>query len=214
MAVDTERVAALTRELLEAIGEDPDRPGLRETPARVAQAAVELYSGLDADPMEPLAKTIDVSRGPAPETVPTGAVLVRDLGFLVRAIEVQSFCEHHLLPFQGRAHIAYMPGERVVGLGSLARVLDIVSARPQVQERLGEQVADAIHHGLDAEGVFVMLDCIRTRGEKRPDSSTVTVATRGSLATEAARAEMAAYVIIGVQNKATDEPTVAGRGQP
>ncbi|HLS93375.1 MAG TPA: GTP cyclohydrolase I [Microbacterium sp.] len=208
MAVDTERVAALTRELLQAIGEDPDRPGLRETPARVAQAAAELYGGVGADPAAPLARTIDVSRGPAPETVPTGAVLVRDIGF-------RSMCEHHLLPFEGRAHIAYLPGERVVGLGSLAKVLDIASSRPQVQERLGEQVADAIASGLDARGVFVMLDaeheCMRARGERRPDSSTVTVAARGELATEAARAEMAAYIIIGVQNAQTGQPQVKGR---
>ncbi len=208
MAVDTERVAALTRELLQAIGEDPDRPGLRETPARVAQAAAELYGGVGADPAAPLARTIDVSRGPAPETVPTGAVLVRDIGF-------RSMCEHHLLPFEGRAHIAYLPGERVVGLGSLAKVLDIASSRPQVQERLGEQVADAIASGLDARGVFVMLDaeheCMRARGERRPDSSTVTVAARGELATEAARAEMAAYIIIGVQNAQTGQPQMKGR---
>lgn len=208
MAVDTERVAALTRELLQAIGEDPDRPGLRETPARVAQAASELYGGVGADPATPLAHTIDVSRGPAPETVPTGAVLVRDIGF-------RSMCEHHLLPFEGRAHIAYLPGERVVGLGSLAKVLDIASSRPQVQERLGEQVADAIASGLDARGVFVMLDaeheCMRARGERRPDSSTVTVAARGELATEAARAEMAAYIIIGVQNAQTGQPQMKGR---
>jgi len=206
MAVDTTRVAELTRELLIAIGEDPERAGLRETPERVAGAMAELFAGIGQDAEEPLRRTIDVSRGPAPETVPTGAVLVRDIAF-------RSVCEHHLLPFQGRAHIAYLPGEQVVGLGSLARVLDICSARPQVQERLGEQVADAIEHALAARGVFVMLDaehgCLRTRGEKRPDSSTVTVAARGDLATQAARAEMAAYIIIGEQNKATTE--VKGR---
>lgn len=208
MAVDTERVAALIRELLIAIGEDPDRAGLRETPSRVAQATVELFGGIGQDPAAPLAHTIDVSQGPAPETVPTGAVLVRDIRF-------RSMCEHHLLPFEGRAHLAYLPGDNVVGLGSLARVLDIASARPQVQERLGEQVADALEVGLGARGVFVMLDaehgCMRARGEKRPDSSTVTIAARGELATQAARAEMAAYIIIGAQNAATDAPVVKGR---
>jgi GTP cyclohydrolase I len=206
MAVDTKRVAELTRELLVAIGEDPERAGLRETPERVAGAMAELFAGVGQDAEEPLRRTIDVSRGPAPETVPTGAVLVRDIAF-------RSVCEHHLLPFQGRAHIAYLPGDAVVGLGSLARVLDICSARPQVQERLGEQVADALARALDARGVFVMLDaqhlCLRARGEKRPDASTVTVAARGDLATQAARAEMAAYIIIGEQNKATSE--VKGR---
>ncbi|MBP2436391.1 GTP cyclohydrolase I [Microbacterium amylolyticum] len=207
MAVDTERVSALTRELLIAIGEDPDRPGLRETPQRVADAAAEFYGGIGRDPEEPLRRTIDVSQGPAPDTVSTGAVLVRDIRF-------RSICEHHLLPFAGRAHIAYLPGERVVGIGALAKVLDIVAARPQVQERLGEQLADAIENALEARGVFVMLDasheCLTMRGDRRPDATTVTVASRGELASEAARAEMAAYVIIGVQNQATDNP-VSGR---
>lgn len=207
MAVDSQRVAELTRELLIAIGEDPDRPGLRETPQRVAQAATEFFAGVGADPAAPLAHTIDVAQGPAPETAPTGAVLVRDIRF-------RSMCEHHLLPFAGRAHIAYLPGEQVVGLGTLAKVLDIASAQPQVQERLGEQVADAIEAGLGAKGVFVMLDavheCLTMRGERRPDASTVTVAARGELATQAARAEMAAYVIIGVQNQAAS-PGVAPR---
>ncbi|WP_051172795.1 GTP cyclohydrolase I [Microbacterium indicum] len=207
MAVDARRVAELTRELLLAIGEDPDRPGLRETPERVAAAATELFGGIDRDPAEPLARTIDVSRGPAPDTTPSGVVLVRDIRF-------RSMCEHHLLPFEGRAHIAYLPGERVVGLGSLARVLDIASSRPQVQERLGEQVADAISSALDARGVWIMLDaahgCLRDRGEQRPDATTVTVAARGELATDAARAELAAHVILGVQNQATG-PGVTGR---
>ncbi|NHI16222.1 GTP cyclohydrolase I [Microbacterium excoecariae] len=209
MAVDTQRVAWLTRELLLAIGEDPDRPGLRETPERVAQAAAEFYAGIDEDPRAPLAHAIDVSRGPAPDTVPTGAVLVRDVLF-------RSTCEHHLLPFEGRAHIAYLPGDTVVGLGSLAKVLDIAAARPQVQERLGEQVAEAIEHGVGARGVFVMLDaehrCLTARGARRPGASTVTIAARGELASEAARAEMAAYIIIGVQNRATEaDPGIAGR---
>ncbi|MGI6879058.1 GTP cyclohydrolase I [Microbacterium sp. gxy059] len=208
MTVDQQRVRELTREFLLAIGEDPDRPGLRETPARVAQAAEEFFSGLGRDATEPLQRTIDVSHGPAPETAPTGAVLVRDIRF-------RSICEHHLLPFAGRAHIAYLPGDRVVGIGSLAKVIDIVASRPQVQERLGEQVADAIATALEAKGVFVMLDaaheCLTMRGDARPDASTVTVAARGELATAAARAEMAAYIIIGVQNRAAEAP-VAPRG--
>ena len=109
MAVDRERVAALVRELLEAIGEDPDRPGLKLTPGRVADAYTEFFAGVGEDAAAPLAHTISVTRGPAPETLPSGAVMVRDIRF-------RSICEHHLLPFRGHAHIAYLPGEQVVGL--------------------------------------------------------------------------------------------------
>ena len=151
MAVDRERVAALVRELLEAIGEDPDRPGLKLTPERVADAYSEFFSGIGEDPAAPLAHTISISRGPAPETLPSGAVMLRDILF-------RSVCEHHLLPFRGHAHIAYLPGEKVVGLGALPKVVDVLAARPQVQERLAEQIADTISDALDARGVLVVLD--------------------------------------------------------
>ncbi|MBN9202716.1 MAG: GTP cyclohydrolase I, partial [Microbacterium chocolatum] len=185
--VDRERVSALVRDLLEAIGEDPDRPGLKHTPQRVADAYAEFFGGVGEDPAAPLAHTISVSRGPAPETLPSGAVMLRDILF-------RSVCEHHLLPFRGHAHIAYLPGEQVVGLGALPKVVDILAARPQVQERLGEQIADVIAAKLDARGVLVVLDaaheCLTMRGERQPDASTVTIAARGALAEPAARAEV------------------------
>ena len=187
MAVDRDRVAVLVRELLEAIGEDPDRPGLRLTPQRVADAYSEFFSGLGEDAAAPLAHTISVTRGPAPDTLPSGAVMLRDIRF-------RSVCEHHLLPFAGHAHIAYLPGEQVVGLGALPRVVDVLASRPQVQERLGEQIADVIAGSIDTRGVLVILDatheCVTMRGGRQPDASTVTVAARGELAEPAARAEI------------------------
>lgn len=191
MAVDRERIAALTRELLIAIGEDPDRPGLRQTPQRVADAAAELFGGVGEDPAEPLSHTISVTHGPAPDTLPSGAVILRDVRF-------RSTCEHHLLPFAGHAHIAYLPGEQVVGLGALPKVVEILAARPQVQERLGEQIADTIASSLDARGVLVVLDaahqCVTMRGSRQTESTTVTVAARGELAHAAQRAEAMALI--------------------
>ena len=191
MAVDRERVAALVRELLVAIGEDPERPGLRMTPGRVADAYTEFFSGVGMDAAAPLAHTISVARGPAPETLPSGAVMLRDIGF-------RSICEHHLLPFRGRAHIAYLPGEQVVGLGALPRVVEILASRPQVQERLGEQIADTIAASLDARGVLIVLDaaheCVTMRGDRQPHASTVTIAARGALSEPAARAELIALL--------------------
>lgn len=187
MAVDVERIEALVREILVAIGEDPDRPGLKRTPQRVAEAYAEFFAGLDQDPAEPLGKPISVARGPEPETVASGAVLLRDIAF-------RSTCEHHLLLFRGVAHVAYLPGDTVVGLGALPRVVDILAARPQVQERLGEQIADTIQNELGARGVLVVLDarhgCVNMRGGRQPDASTVTVAARGELSEPAARAEL------------------------
>ncbi|GAB2694694.1 GTP cyclohydrolase I [Microbacterium marinum] len=194
MAVDRERVSALVRELLEAIGEDPDRPGLRATPERVADAYAEFFSGVGEDAAAPLAHTISVSRGPAPDTLPSGAVMLRDIRF-------RSVCEHHLLPFAGRAHVAYLPGEQVVGLGALPRVIDILAARPQVQERLGEQIADTIAGSLDTRGVLVVLDavheCVTMRGGRQPSASTVTIAARGEFTEPVARAEVIALLTGG-----------------
>lgn len=187
MAVDRDRVAAAVRDILVAIGEDPDRPGLKATPQRVADAYAEFFSGVGQDAAEPLAHTISVSRGPAPDTLPSGAVLLRDIRF-------RSVCEHHLLPFAGRAHIAYLPGEQVVGLGALPKVVDVLAARPQVQERLGEQIADTIAAALDARGVLVVLaarhECVTMRGGRQPDAATITIAARGELAEPSARAEI------------------------
>jgi len=191
VSVDRERISTLVRALLEAIGEDPERPGLRLTPERVADTYAEFFAGVGVDAAEPLARTISVSRGPAPDTLPSGAVMLRDIRF-------RSVCEHHLLPFAGHAHIAYLPGEQVVGLGALPRVVDILAARPQVQERLGEQIADTIAGAIDARGVLVVLDathqCVTMRGGRQPDASTVTVAARGEMAEPAARAEIMALL--------------------
>ncbi|WP_106816313.1 GTP cyclohydrolase I [Microbacterium timonense] len=194
MAVDRERIAALVRELLEAIGEDPERPGLKQTPERVAATYAEFFAGVGEDAAAPLAHTISVSRGPAPDTLPSGAVLLRDILF-------RSVCEHHLLPFRGHAHLAYLPGEQVVGLGALPKVIEILSSRPQVQERLGEQIADVIAASLDARGVLVVLDatheCVTMRGGRQTDASTVTIAARGELAEPAARTELVALIGAG-----------------
>jgi len=191
VTVDKQRVAALVRELLVAIGEDPDRPGLKVTPQRVADAYGEFFAGIGEDAAAPLARTISVSRGPAPDTLPSGAVMLRDIAF-------RSVCEHHLLPFLGKAHIAYLPGEQVVGLGALPRVVDVLAARPQVQERLGEQIADVISESLDTRGVLVVLEasheCVTMRGNRQPEASTVTIAARGELADAATRAELIALV--------------------
>ncbi|MCT9001701.1 GTP cyclohydrolase I [Microbacterium memoriense] len=191
MAVDRDRVAAAVRDILAAIGEDPDRPGLKATPQRVADTYAEFFAGVGEDAAAPLAHTISVSRGPAPDTLPSGAVLLRGVRF-------RSVCEHHLLPFTGHAHVAYLPGEQVVGLGALPKVIDTLAARPQVQERLGEQIADTLAGSLDARGVLVVLDavhqCVTTRGGRQSEASTLTIAARGELADPAARAEIIALL--------------------
>ncbi|MFT4234489.1 MAG: GTP cyclohydrolase I [Microbacterium sp.] len=187
MVVDRERVAALTRELLIAIGDDPDRPGLAQTPQRVADTAADFYGGIGQDAASVLANTVDAG-------ATTGPVVLRDVRF-------RSVCEHHLLPFTGRAHLAYLPGEKVVGLGALPRLVELLASRPQVQERLGEQIADALFDALDARGVLVVLDavhqCVTTRGERQPDASTLTVAARGTLAEPSARAELIPLIGVG-----------------
>jgi GTP cyclohydrolase I len=184
--VDSARIEAAVAEILSAIGEDPARPGLVETPRRVAESYAEFFAGLGVDPV------------PLLSGVPTDGegelVVVRDLAF-------RSVCEHHLLPFTGIAHLAYAPGERIAGLGDLARVLEVVASRPQLQERLGEQVADAIDTALEPAGVLVILDavhgCVRTRGPRQAESSTLTVAARGTLADATGRAEAVALIARG-----------------
>lgn len=183
--VDSARIRAAVTELLHAIGEDPSRSGLAETPKRVAEAYGEFFSGVGVDPLIHLAH-------PIPDD--TGGELV-----LLRSIEFRSICEHHLLPFLGVAHIAYAPANHIVGLGSLARVVDTIASRPQLQERLTEQIADALNDGLTPHGVLVVTDavhgCVTTRGVQQVRSSTVTVAARGTLADPVQRA--AALGIIG-----------------
>jgi len=188
--MDRARVEAAVRELLLAIGEDPDRPELTRTPARVADSYAEFFSGIGTDAVaiarDGTVHAEDGERG--------RLVIVRDVKF-------RSVCEHHLLPFLGVAHLAYAPGDRLIGLGTLARVLDAVASRPQLQERLGEQVAAIIAEGLGAEGVLVVLDaqhqCVTTRGERQTGSTTVTVAATGSLADAAGRAEAIALIGAG-----------------
>ena len=182
--IDTARIEAAVAEILAAIGEDPARPGLVSTPSRVAEAYGEFFAGLGVDPLEPLADTV-------PSDGRGELVLVRD-------IEFRSVCEHHLLPFLGVAHVAYLPGDRIVGLGRLARVVEILAARPQLQERLGDQIADALTAGLAPRGVLVVLDavhgCVTMRGSRQTRSSTVTIAARGVLADPVERAEVIALI--------------------
>jgi GTP cyclohydrolase I len=189
--IDIGRIEAAVAEILSAIGEDPGRPGLASTPKRVAQAYTEFYSGLGEDPLQHLADTTELIAG------------ADELGELVvvRDIEFRSICEHHLLPFLGVAHIAYSPRNRIVGLGKFPRVVDTLAARPQVQERLTEEIADALAEGLDPLGVLVVLDavhgCVTTRGPRQTHSSTVTLASRGTLSDPVRRAETIS--LIGVR---------------
>ena len=178
---DPERAAAAVRELLVAVGEDPDREGLRETPERVARAYGEMFSGLYHDPAEVLARTFAEDH--------------REL-VLVRDIPIYSTCEHHLVPFHGVAHIGYIPGTEgtVTGLSKLARLVDGYAKRPQVQERLTSQVADALVERLRPSGVLVVIECehlcMAMRGIRKPGAITTTSAVRGSLRTNAStRAE-------------------------
>jgi GTP cyclohydrolase I len=186
--VDSARIRAAVSELLAAIGEDPARAGLADTPARVAEAYAEFFSGVGADPLVHLAETESLA-----EAGHRQGELV-----LLRGIDFRSMCEHHLLPFLGVAHVAYLPRDRVVGLGKLPRVVETLASRPQLQERLTEQVADAIETGLDALGVLVVLDavhgCVTARGARQSRSSTVTVATRGALSDPVQRAEAMALI--------------------
>ncbi|ODU63971.1 MAG: GTP cyclohydrolase I FolE [Micrococcales bacterium 70-64] len=184
MAIDSGRIEAAVAELLSAIGEDPARPGLVDTPRRVAEAYADYFSGLGSDPVDHLRETIP--------TDGTGELV------LLRDIEFRSICEHHLLPFTGVAHVGYIPGSRIVGLGKLPRVVETLASRPQLQERLGEQIADALSDGLDARGVLVVLDavhgCVSARGARQAHSSTVTVASRGALSDPVERAEAMALI--------------------
>ncbi|QEO09177.1 GTP cyclohydrolase I FolE [Protaetiibacter larvae] len=200
MPIDSKRIEAAVVELLRAIGEDPARPGLAQTPERIAASYGELFAGLDEDPLEHLADAEEFTG----EADGLGdLVLVRDISF-------RSTCEHHLLPFVGVAHLAYVPGERIVGLGKLARVVETLSSRPQLQERLTEQIADALDQGLAPRGALVVLDarhgCVSARGTRQVDSTTVTVASRGTLAEPAAQAGVLALIGSGIGAGAAGTP--------
>jgi len=182
--VDLGRIRAAVREILLAVGEDPDREGLRETPDRVARLYAELLAGLHKDPREMLQKTFTQKYDEM--------VLVRDIGF-------NSLCEHHLLPFVGKAHIAYLPKGKIVGLSKIPRVVEVLATRPQVQERMTEQVADLLMEELDARGVGVILEashsCMTIRGVRKPNSICTTSAMRGAFKTnQSTRAEFMALV--------------------
>jgi len=178
--IDQPRAQAAVRELLLAIGEDPDREGLRETPARVARAFAEVFGGLDMEPGDVLSTTFDIAH---------------DEMVLVRDIDVYSTCEHHLVPFHGVAHVGYIPSKdgRVTGLSKLARLVDVYARRPQVQERMTTQIADALVDALQPRGVVVVVECehlcMAMRGVRRPGTRTITSAVRGQLLDPASRAE-------------------------
>src|SRR5262249_10152995 len=182
--VDQRRIERAVREILAAIGEDPDRDGLKETPARVARMYAELFSGLRSTPAVHLQKVFEEQYDEL--------VLVRDISF-------NSMCEHHLLPFMGTAHVGYLPNGKVAGLSKLARVVEDVSRRPQVQERMTHQIADLLAAELDAKGVIVVLEathtCMTVRGVKKPGSVMVTSAVRGLFkSNQATRAEAMALI--------------------
>jgi len=188
--IDLERAERAVRELLLAIGEDPDRDGLKLTPARVARSYTEIFAGMAQRPEDVLTTTFEIGH--------EELILVRD-------IEVYSTCEHHLLPFHGVAHVGYIPGHdgRVTGLSKLARLVDVYARRPQVQERLTSQIADALCEHLRPQGAMVVVECehlcMSMRGIRRPGSRTITSAVRGQLRDPATRAEAMGLVLGGIR---------------
>jgi GTP cyclohydrolase I len=185
-AFDHARARAAVRELLIAIGEDPDRDGLRATPDRVARAYAEIFAGLRMEPSDVLSTTFDMGH---------------DELILVKDIEVWSTCEHHLVPFTGVAHVGYIPSAdgRITGLSKLARLVDVFARRPQVQERLTTQVADSVMEVLRPRGVIAVIDCehlcMTMRGVRKPGARTVTSAVRGQLRDPATRAEAMSLIL-------------------
>lgn len=186
-SVDQPRIARAVREILLAIGEDADREGLVDTPKRVARMYAEIFCGLHSDPSRHLKRAFSVEYDEM--------VLVRDISF-------DSMCEHHLLPFIGKAHVGYLPRGRVAGLSKLARVVEEISRRPQVQERMTHQIADILNADLDPKGVIVILEaehtCMTIRGVRKPGSLTVTSAVRGLFKSNPASRAEAMSLINGV----------------
>jgi len=186
--VDQPRIAAAVREILLAIGEDPERDGLVDTPARVARMYAEIFAGLHEDPTEHLKVTFEAGH---------------DEMVMVRDIPMYSACEHHMLPWVGKAHVAYIPNDdgRVIGLSKFARLVDGFARRPQVQERLTTQVADALQDRLEPKGVMVVIEaehlCMSMRGVRKPGSTTVTSAVRGLFRTNVATREEAMRFVQG-----------------
>ncbi|WP_390821179.1 GTP cyclohydrolase I FolE [Tuwongella immobilis] len=181
--VDLPRIRRAVREILIAVGEDPDREGLLETPDRVARMYAEIFSGLHVDPRVHLKRTFTQKH---------------DEMVLVKDIEFSSMCEHHLLPFMGKAHLAYLPNGQVVGISKLARIVDMVARRPQVQERMTEELADLMMTELNARGCGVILEaahtCMSIRGVHKPGAMTMTSAMRGAFLASATRAELMALI--------------------
>jgi GTP cyclohydrolase I len=182
---DSQRVQAAVAEIILGIGEDPTREELRTTPLKVAEAFAEFFKGVGVDAKTALSDTFAAEH--------TDVVILKDIDFV-------SICEHHLLPFTGVAHIAYLPDDRVVGLGRLPRLVEIIAARPQLQENLTAQIADALEEGLQTKGVVVVIQarhhCVVSRGARQPEANTITMATRGCYSEPAARAE-----VMGLINK-------------
>jgi GTP cyclohydrolase I len=182
---DRERAERAVRELLIAVGEDPDREGLLDTPARVARAYEEIFSGMRMTAEDVLTTTFDLGH---------------DELVIVRDIEIYSTCEHHLVPFHGVAHVGYIPGDdgRITGLSKLARLVDVYAKRPQVQERLTSQIADALMRILEPKGAIVVVSCehlcMSMRGVRKPGARTMTSAVRGALTDPATRAEAMALL--------------------
>ena len=182
---DTAGVEAAIRALLIAVGENPERDGLKDTPARVARSYQEIFAGLHMRAEDVLTTTFDLGH--------EEMIIVRD-------IEMYSTCEHHLVPFHGRAHIGYIPGPhgRITGLSKLARLVDLYARRPQVQERLTSQIADSLVRILEPRGAIVIIEaehlCMSMRGIRKPGSKTLTSAVRGSLLDPATRAEAMALI--------------------
>lgn len=172
--IDKEKIEKAVKLFLEGIGEDVDREGLKETPERISRMCEEIFAGLGKNAGETLSKRFKVEK--------SDIVLEKDIFFY-------SVCEHHLLPFFGRAHIAYIPSGEVVGISKLARTVEIFARRPQIQERMTNEIADAIMESLNCDGVFVMLEaehmCMTMRGIKKPGSKTVTFAKRGRFLNDA-----------------------------
>ncbi|WP_306326645.1 GTP cyclohydrolase I FolE [Streptomyces venezuelae] len=183
---DEKRAEAAVRELLIAVGEDPDREGLQKTPARVARAYRELLAGMRQEPEDVLTTTFDLGH---------------DEMVLVKDIELVSFCEHHLLPFHGVAHVGYIPAEtgKITGLSKLARLVDVFARRPQVQERLTTQIADSLMKILEARGAIVVIEaehmCMSVRGIRKPGAKTTTSAVRGQLRDATTRAEAMSLIL-------------------
>ncbi|AGS70952.1 MULTISPECIES: GTP cyclohydrolase I FolE [Streptomyces] len=183
---DEKRAENAVRELLIAVGEDPDREGLRDTPARVARAYRELLAGLWQEPEDVLTTTFDLGH---------------DEMVLVKDIEIVSLCEHHLLPFHGVAHVGYIPAEtgKITGLSKLARLVEVFARRPQVQERLTTQIADSLVRILEARGAIVVIEaehmCMSVRGIRKPGAKTTTSAVRGQLRDATTRAEAMSLIL-------------------